>query len=165
MVLFGLVTLALCSNLIGLEAGVPIAQGIFPAQAYVDDVALPSSSREGAQTALNVASSWADSILMRLNIGVVKTAALRGLVREPMVQLRVHGQPLPEVDSYRYLGGFLHCGQVLMGHCSMTCSPGSAPRLASSFNGLEPNRCQSCSVSCGLCMSNPLQSFCCQQLH
>ncbi|CAK9116780.1 unnamed protein product [Durusdinium trenchii] len=25
-----------------------------------------------------------------------------------MVSLRVHGQPLPEVDSYRYLGGVLH---------------------------------------------------------
>ena len=57
----------------------------------MDDVALLSSSREEAQRALNAASSWADSIL-----------------REPMVSLRVHGQPLPEVDSYRYLGGILH---------------------------------------------------------
>ena len=57
----------------------------------MDDVALLSSSREEAQRALNAASSWADSIL-----------------REPMVSLRVHGQPLPEVDSYRYLGGVLH---------------------------------------------------------
>lgn len=107
MALFNLLTLALYDNLVGAGVGIPLALGVYPANAYVDDIALFASSHAAAQQALNVVAKWASGIRMRLNVGPEKTACLKGYDGS-LDMLTVAGQSVPVVSTYRYLGGLIH---------------------------------------------------------
>ena len=64
-----------------------------------------------AQSALDLTSSWARDLRLKLNVGDDKTAALCGPSSgcPSPTPLSVDGVPLPSVTTYRYLGGLLHC--------------------------------------------------------
>ena len=90
----------------GAEVGLPSEYWL----CYVDDVALLLKNSFAAQSALDLTSSWARDLRLKLNVGDDKTAALCGPSGCPSpTPLSVDGVPLPWVTTYRYLGGLLHC--------------------------------------------------------
>lgn len=108
--LFGLLTVPLFDSLVDGEVGLPSEFGLGPALCYVDDVALLLKDSFAAQSALDLTSSWARDLRLKLNVGDDKTAALCGPSGCPSpTPLSVDGVPLPWVTTYRYLGGLLHC--------------------------------------------------------
>ncbi|GAA6015327.1 hypothetical protein JCM10207_008949 [Rhodosporidiobolus poonsookiae] len=71
--------------------------------AYADDIALTARTRTALQHGLAIAAEWADEWEMRFNVS--KCALLAPVGREHEVRgLVLAGQPVPVVDSFRYLG-------------------------------------------------------------
>ena len=105
--LFNLVTLDAYEQLHDANLGISIGEFICPANAYVDDIVLFAPNEALAQSALGIVSLWAAGIRMQLNIGKEKTARLRCL-GAATTALSISGQQLPEVSTYRYLGGLIH---------------------------------------------------------
>ena len=82
--------------------GLPSEYGLGPALCYVDDVALLLKNSFAAQSALDLTSSWARDLRLKLNVGDDKTAALCGPSGCPRpTPLSVDGVPLPWVTTYR----------------------------------------------------------------
>jgi exonuclease III len=75
---------------------------------FADDLVLMSNTRTSLQAALELVQSWADTNEMKFGVGKCGimgfgTGANERLQRDP-TRFRLHGAPVPIMDSYTYLG-------------------------------------------------------------
>ena len=106
--LFVLLTDILYQSLLNDRLGVEVPQRHFlcPMIGYVDDLVLCMESVE-MQAALDMVDSWSKDIRMKINVGPEKSAVLCPVSSSDDCTYKVGGRQLPQVDTYRYLGGLV----------------------------------------------------------